>query len=190
MLKLIYHTPVFGPIELEYNKPVIRVGRSEDNDLVLRHPSVEPHHCLLSFQGEKVVWLEPDEDVLNQPDLRGRAGAEFRAGGLMRIGELEFSLAHSANTVAIPEVELADAEAAPLGGESAIGAGDGEPHNRYYCWKCRVFLEEAQAKHIGLVGHTKRLLCPKCSSVLEAESRPDPPADFRKKTTTKRKRRR
>ena len=63
MLELIYHSGVFGPIHFEYSGPTVRVGSSEDNDLVLRHPSVELYHCLLVFRGEKVLCLPPDAVV-------------------------------------------------------------------------------------------------------------------------------
>jgi pSer/pThr/pTyr-binding forkhead associated (FHA) protein len=104
VLKLVYHTPVFGPIDLEYAGPVVRAGRSEDNDLVLRHPSVEPHHCLLVFRGEKVLCLAPGQAISSQTDLGSVTGPEFGVGDQISIGELQFTLAHSAQTVALPEV--------------------------------------------------------------------------------------
>ena len=102
MLKLIYHTAVFGPIDLEYARPVIRVGRNEDNDLVLRHPSVEPYHCRLVFRDESVLCLPPNQAIRSQTDLRGLNGLEFGPGDPIQIGDLQFSLAHSSKTVAVP----------------------------------------------------------------------------------------
>ena len=162
MLKLIYHTALFGPINLDYHRPVIRVGRSEDNDLVLRHPSVEPHHCLLVFRGEKVLCLPPSHASPAQTDLPSLTGPELGPGDPLRIGDLQFSLAHSSRTVAVPELHS-------LG--STAGASEGEAANqrRYYCAHCRAFIQDAEVKHIGLVGHAKRDLCPKCSRVLETE---------------------
>jgi FHA domain len=115
VLKLVYHTGVFGPIDLEYVGPIIRVGRSEDNDLVLRHPSVEPQHCVLVFRGEKVLCLSQDQAITSETDLASLAGPEFGVGDQLMIGGLQFSLAHSARTVAIPEIRRPDANA---------GAGD------------------------------------------------------------------
>jgi len=160
MLKLIYHTAVFGPIDFEYEKPVIRVGRSEDNDLVLRHPSIEPYHCLLVFRGEKVLCLPPSKTEPSPAELRNRVGPEFGIGEQLTIGELRFTFAHSSRTVAIPGVHGQDspAEAAPA------------PPGQYYCANCRKYYQETEVRRVGLVGHAKRCLCPKCSRVLELET--------------------
>ena len=173
MLKLVYHTGVFGPIELEYEVPVIRVGRSEDNDLVLRHPSVEPHHCLLVFRGEKLLCLPPGDAVSSETDLGSLAGPEFGVGAQIRIGELQFSLAHSARSVAIPEVHHPDARAGASEVDSATGASGGTGQRRYFCAHCQVFIPNAGVKRLGLVSHAKRYLCPKCSGLLDVE--PEPP---------------
>jgi hypothetical protein len=173
VLKLIYHTAVFGPIDLEYDRPVIRVGRSEDNDLVLRHPSVEPHHCRLVFRGEKVLWLPPSQDIPSQTDLRSLTGPELGPGDSIQIGDLQFSLAHSARTVAVPDVQNQ--------GSTASGTCEAESQRRYYCAHCRVFIQDTEVKRVGLVGHAKRSLCPKCSGLVEPEPKPQKPPPHRKR---------
>ncbi len=166
MLKLIYHTTVFGPIEFEYDQPIIRVGRAEDNDLVLRHPSVEPHHCLLAFRGEKVLCLPPSQADLSQIDVSCLRGSELGAGDVLRIGGLQFSLAHSTRTVALPEVR-------GQGSTAEDTARNGMAREaRYYCAHCRKFIRDSDVKRVGLVGHAKRNLCPKCSRLLETEAEP------------------
>jgi hypothetical protein len=175
VLKLIYHTAVFGPIDLEYDRPVIRVGRSEDNDLVLRHPSVEPHHCLLVFRGEKLLCLPPSQATLALTDLRSLTGTELGPGDPIRIGELQFSLAHSSMTVAVPEMHTQGSTAGASQGNAVTGTGEEAGAGRYYCAHCRTFIRGAEAKRVGLVGHAKRNLCPKCSGLLETEPEPQKP---------------
>ena len=169
MLKLIYHTAVFGPLDFEYDRPLIRVGSSEDNDLVLRHPSVQPHHCLLLFRDEKVLRLPPGQQLPSAADLPDLTGPEFGPGDLLQFGDLQFSLAHSSRTVAIHQA---------LSQYPATGASEGGPtigpetrpgQPRYYCPNCRAFIQEAAVKRVGLVGHAKRNLCPKCSHLLESK---------------------
>jgi hypothetical protein len=179
VLKLIYHTAVFGPIDLEYDRAVIRVGRSEDNDLVLRHPSVEPHHCLLVFRGEKALCLPASQSIPSEADLGSLTGPEFRVGDTVGIGELQFSLAHSSRTVAVPGTHSQAAS-----GDGADSATRAQSHGetsqaRYYCAHCRTFIREAEVKHVGLVGHAKRNLCPKCSRMLEPELEPEEPVSER-----------
>jgi hypothetical protein len=181
VLKLIYHTAVFGSIDLEYDRPVIRVGRSEDNDLVLRDPSVEPHHCLLVFRGEKVLYLPPSQADLAQTELRNLSGPELGPGDPLRIGELQFSLAHSSRTVALPELHSEGSTAGASQGNAAAGAGEESGEGRYYCAHCRAFIRGAEVKRVGLVGHAKRSLCPKCSGLVEPVPKPQKPPPHRKK---------
>ena len=169
MLKLIYHTPVFGPIDLEYGGPIIRAGSSEDNDLVLRHPSVEPHHCLLVFRGERVLYLPPDDAISSETDLRSLTGPEYGARDSIKIGELLFKLAHSARTVAIPEPGGPEGSAGAAAGDPAARASGGAGPRRYFCAHCRVFISDTEVKRLGMVGHAKRCLCPKCSNLLDVE---------------------
>jgi len=170
VLKLTYHTAVFGPINLEYDRPVIRVGRSEDNDLVLRDPSVEPYHCLLIFRGEKVLCLPPSQAILAQTDLPSLSGPEFGPGDMLRIGVLQFSLAHSTRSVAVPQVRSQDSMDEASEGDAAIGTGEKGGRGRYYCPHCRAFIRDAEVKRVGLVGHAKRSLCPKCSGLVRNEA--------------------
>ena len=181
VLKLIYHTGVFGPIDLEYEGPVVRVGRSEDNDLVLRHPSVEPHHCLLVFRGEKMLCFPPDSDITAETDLGSLPGPEYGAGIQLEIGDLFFTLAHSTRSVAIPAVQRKDASDGGAEGDLGTGGSEGTGQRRHYCARCRVFVPETEVKRLGLVSHAKRYLCPKCSGVLEAEPERPKPAPGRKK---------
>ena len=169
MLKLIYHTAVFGPIDLEYDRPVIRAGCSEDNDLVLRHPSVAPHHCVLVFRGEKLLCLPPNQAIPPQADLWSLTGPELGPGDPLMIGDLQFSLAHSSNTVAVPAVRAAGATSGASEGDAPVGAGEEAGQPRYYCAHCRAFIPDAQVKRVGLLGHARRNLCPKCSRPLDVE---------------------
>jgi hypothetical protein len=170
VLKLIYHTAVFGSIDLEYHRPVIRVGRSEDNDLVLRHPSVAPHHCLLVFLGEKVLCLPPSQPIPADP--WSLTGPELGPGDPLLIGDLQFSLVHSSNTVAVPEVHAPGSMGGAREDPAAIGTEEEASQPRYYCTYCRAFIPDAQVKRMGLLGHAKRNLCPKCSRPLETQLGP------------------
>ena len=51
----------------------------------------------------------------------------------------------------------------------------GATQRRFFCAHCRVFIPHAEIKRLGLVGHAKHYLCPKCSSVLELETEPSKP---------------
>ena len=105
-----------------------------------------------------------------ETDLSSLAGPEFGVGDQIKIGELQFSLAHSARTVAIPEVQRPEP-----GGAAEAEAAKGASQRRFFCAHCRVFIPHTEIKRLGLVGHAKRYLCPKCSSLLELEPEPSKP---------------
>jgi hypothetical protein len=174
VLKLIYHSSVFGPIDLEYDRPVIRVGSSDDNDLVLLHPSIEAHHCTLAFRGEKVLYLPPSQATASQIGLRNQTGPEFGPGDALSIGALQFTVAHSSRTVAVPETRNQGSKTGASDSTAANTAGAEPIQPRYYCSHCRAFFHPAEVKRVGLVGHAKRCLCPKCSRLLEPELAANP----------------
>jgi hypothetical protein len=173
VLKLIYASSVFGPIDLEYDQPVIRVGNSEENDLVLMHPSIAPYHCTLVFRGETVLCLLPDVAIDSETELRNLAGPEFGAGDTLSIGDLQFTLAHSSRTVAVPERQNQDSKLVASDNGAATRTGKEPSQPRYYCTLCRAFVQPAEVKRVGLVGQAKHCLCPKCSRELEIRVDPE-----------------
>lgn len=181
MLKLIYHTAALGPIELEYDKPVIRVGSSGDNDLVLGHPSVEPYHCQIVFREEKLLCIPSSQTISPGTDLRSLRGPEYGDGDQLRIGELQFSLAHSARSVALPAIPRRELERETVKPNPPNNAGETADSGSYYCPQCRAYYHGTEVKRIGLIGSAKRCLCPKCSRVLNVESEPWKAASVRRK---------
>lgn len=155
MLKLIYHTHVFGPIDFEYDRHSIRVGSDPANDLVLSHSSVSEFHCVLVFRDEKVIWLPPEACELPDSDLLAMTGPEFTAGDRFQVGELEFVLDHSSRSVALHRHQTSQQDSQQT------------EHFRHFCPNCRRFVPEQAVKRVGLVGQPKRELCPQCSRLLE-----------------------
>ena len=155
VLKLIYQTNVFGPIDFEFDRTAIRVGSDSANDLVVSHPSVDPFHCVLLFRNEKVVWLPPQACELSEAGLGRATGPEYGAGDRFLVGELEFLLDHSSRSVALHRHQAAQENSQ-------------HPENcRHFCPNCRRFIPEQEVKRVGLVGQPKRELCPQCSRLLE-----------------------
>ncbi len=172
MLKLIYHTAALGPIELEYTRPVIRVGSSRDNDLVLDHPSVEPYHCQLVFREEKLLCLPSSQAIPPETDLRSLRGPEYGAGEQLQIGELQFSLAHSAGSVAIPALPRQQWDRETVKSSPPNTEDETADPGRYYCSQCLAYYHGTEVRRIGRIGGAKRCLCPRCSSILDVEPGP------------------
>jgi hypothetical protein len=128
---------------------------------------------VLVFRGEKVLCLPPDQAPASEAELGKVTGKEFGAGDSLKIGEVQFSLAHSSRSVAFAKPQ---STALPPEGAVEALAGDTDAQaKRYWCAHCKMFVPEANLRLMGLVGHAKHKLCPKCSTLLEAESKPEPP---------------
>jgi hypothetical protein len=63
------------------NDSRIRVGRSEDNDLILRDPYVSKHHCILQVKDSRVGVTD-----LNATNVTKISGVETR-GGILDVNE-------------------------------------------------------------------------------------------------------
>ena len=123
------------------------------------------------FRGEKLLYLSPDDAISSEADLRSLSGPEFGIGDKISIGELQFSLAHSARTVALPEVYSQDGQAGALERGSATGASAGA-RPRAILRALPAVYSDAEVKRLGVVGQAKRCLCPKCSGLLSWSRNP------------------
>lgn len=168
MLRLVYHTDLFGALYLEYNQPLVRVGSSSDNDLVLLHPSVSPHHCSLLFEEDSVRVLPADFQLRPEGLPPGLEVPCYVEGDTLPIGEVPLLVEHSPNTVALPcpRAETVDTGLTPDGYWRA-DAGQAPPRARWLCRACAIRLEDRQITRIGLEKSRKHFLCPKCSHELE-----------------------
>lgn len=166
MVKFVYHTAALGPISLEFDKTLITVGSAPDNDLVLPHPSVRPHHCQ--------VELREDSAVLHAPADGSSASAsptECPVGGTLLIGEVVLEVQHSTSkTVAVPHESL----------RPAADLADDPTGKPFFCEHCRKYFTLESLTRIGLEGGRKHVLCPRCSRpvVLAAKAEPVPAGFF------------
>lgn len=170
MLRLVYHTNVFGALHFEYSQPHVRVGSCRDNDLVLLHPSVEPYHCTLALAEDSLAVLPP-----NVTDEPADDAPRYGPGDELVIGALTLRVERSPNTIAVPPPKVetqpagrthrgywkADYEAVP---EAA----------RWLCAHCQLRFEDRQIHALGLEGRSKHIFCPQCSAELALLTPPPP----------------
>lgn len=162
MLRLVYHTTVFGRLHFEYPRPRVRVGSARDNDLILLHPSVEPHHCTLLLEEDSLAMVPPHAAAEPPADA-----PRYGPGDALVIGDLTLQIERSPNTIAVPAPKTeqglpgrthrgywkADYEAVP---ETA----------RWACERCQLRFEDRQIHALGLTGRSKHIFCPQCSAEL------------------------
>jgi len=83
----------------------LSVGRTEDNDIVLPHPTVSSHHATLMWDGE--TYRLTDLDSKNGTMVNGElvTGADLRPGTVLRFGDVQAMFEIDRASHAAPNME-------------------------------------------------------------------------------------
>jgi adenylate cyclase len=87
--------PVGGGDVIPLVKPLLKVGRRESCDIVLRFPNVSAHHCLLTLSAG--YWFVKDMDSRNGIKLNGVRVREtvLRPGDMLFIARHQYEVRYS-----------------------------------------------------------------------------------------------
>jgi hypothetical protein len=107
MARLLIQTQGLDGRTLELRLGVNRVGRDEQNDFPITHPSVSSHHCELILSNDGVVLH--DLDSTNGSFVNGQPVSEvwLEPGQRVRLGDVELLVESTEINVAIPKFERA-----------------------------------------------------------------------------------
>ncbi len=86
-LSLVFADPAGNPVVFTIPEGTTTVGRAADNDLVLEHPSVEPHQVVLLREGNRVELRDLFAGVTRVNDQERRKGA-IGPGDVVSLGEV------------------------------------------------------------------------------------------------------
>ena len=109
--------------ELILDRSPIRIGRSDDNDVGIDHPSISRQHCRLHLEGD--TWKVMDAESRNGVRVNGEpyAAIGLRNGDIIEIGHLRFLFAAPGAAVILPP-ENASVRAAALAAAQPGSAGN------------------------------------------------------------------
>jgi hypothetical protein len=146
---------------------ITRIGRAEDNDVVVSHPSLSQHHC----------ELELGIDFLKVRDLGSTNGttvnertvteAFLAPGERLRFGQVPATFEWSQESVNVPaieaprlaaSVELDEGVLSCIKHTAAVASWHCEGCDKYFCPSC--------IKDVRLVGRPPRRVCPECSQTV------------------------
>lgn len=91
MPKLVFTDPKFAGMAYEFVREKTRVGRADDNLLVIRDASVSATHCEILVNGQEVIVRDLDSrngTFVNGSRLKGQQ-AQVKSGGSVRFGTVE-----------------------------------------------------------------------------------------------------
>ena len=105
MARLLVRTEGLNLNTLELRLGVNQVGRGEQNDFLIEHPTVSTQHCELIVSNEGVVLH--DCDSTNGSFVNGKPVSEvwLEAGNEVRIGDVELFVESTAVNIYIPVIE-------------------------------------------------------------------------------------
>jgi pSer/pThr/pTyr-binding forkhead associated (FHA) protein len=147
---------------------VTRLGRAEDNDFPIDHPSVSSHHCEVTLDLNAVSVR--DLGSTNGTFVNGQPvqQAALASGQSLLIGDVEFVLEHSSVAVAVPTVPV---ERAPESVRLTDGTMSCHNHPTVRaarrCLQCRKMFCDPCIHGVYRISGPPLKLCPDCSGQTE-----------------------
>jgi len=181
MARLILQSAELVPASIDLNWGITRVGRADDNDFIIRHPSISAHHCEVDL-GLDFVRVRDCQSTngtfINNERIQL---ATLGPGQVLRFGEIRAVIERAIEGVSVPAI---GPKKVLHSVEMEEGIWSCERHSgiraQWHCPKC-------DGKFCGPCIHQLRLmkgrphkLCPVCSAHVEWIDYAD--ARHRKKT--------
>ena len=169
MARLLYKTSGLSADEIQLHPGCNRLGREDENDFAVPHPSISRHHC--------EVWLT--EDAVLVRDLSSQNGtfvneervceAQVFAGQTLRLGDVELVLAEAPVRISVPDLPL------PATARETSYLADGTPCCLHHdgvagglqCTKCLKVFCLPCVRQLRVAGGVPRRFCPECGGACE-----------------------
>jgi hypothetical protein len=168
MAKIWFRSNGISTAPRELNWGTTRLGRAEDNDLRLDHPSISSHHCQIEL-GLDFVLIR-DLGSTNGTFIDGQRVAEARLepGQALRLGDVEVLVERSLAQITVPEPEppkLPQSVVLGDGSESCLN----HPAVRaaWRCTYCRNIFCNPCIHHLHIKGGRRHKFCPHCHNEVE-----------------------
>jgi hypothetical protein len=177
MARLFIQTDGITASPRELNWGITRIGRGEDNDIILNHASVSYHHCQLELGLDSL--LVRDCGSTNGTFVNDRPVQEARLenGQTLRFGQVAATVEWARDQVNVPKIETPKLAASVALGDAVLSClrHDAVPSS-WHCPKCDHYFCTRCIHDVHLVGRPSRRTCPDCGVAVELA----PWADVRK----------
>jgi len=173
MARLVIKTEGFGNRILELHLGNNRVGRDDDCEFVIDHPTVSTLHCELHLTADGIYVHDCDSTngtfVNEDPVME----AWLDPGQTLKLGDVELLVESTTATIAIPKIEQATAKTPP-----AVLADGSLPCPRHWgqratfkCTSCQEIMCGDCVRMMRLTGGKPLFLCCKCHQKCERIAR-------------------
>jgi len=168
MAKIWFTSNGISTTPRELNWGLTRLGRSEDNDLKLDHPSISSHHCQIELGLDFVRIRDLGSTNGTFIDCQRIQEARLEPGQTLRLGDLEVVIERSLASITVPQVE-------PPTRPQSVKLGDGtesclnHPAVRaaWRCTHCRNLFCNPCIHYLHIKGGKLHKFCPRCHNQVE-----------------------
>jgi len=168
MARILIEREGLPPISHDRNWGLTRVGRGEDNDVILTDPSISYHHCEFDL-GLDCLKLR-DCNSTNGTYVAGRRIAEevLTHGATISIGQLVAAVDWFGETVVVPKIDVQrPPESTALDNEVMSCRNHNQVRGLWHCPTCGQYFCVRCIRGVNLVGRPVHKLCPLCSGHVE-----------------------
>ena len=169
MARLVIKTEGFGNRILELHLGNNRVGRDDDCEFVIDHPTVSTLHCELHLTADGIYVHDCDSTngtfVSDEPVME----AWLDPGQTLKLGDVELLVESTTATIAIPKIERAAAKApaAVLDDGSLPCPRHLGQRATFKCTSCHEVMCGDCVRMMRLTGGKPLFLCCKCHQKCE-----------------------
>jgi hypothetical protein len=168
MARVNFHLEGVGACSQELGWGVFRLGRAEDNHVVISHASVSSHHCELEISENQI--LIRDLGSTNGTFLNGQSvqSAVVPEEHTLVLGSVTVSIERPAAQVSVPQLTV---KAEPKSVQFDDGTWSCEWHEavsaQWQCPQCGGKFCSHCIRQLRLSGGRAHRFCPKCSTHIE-----------------------
>lgn len=168
MARLHVHLESGGAHSHELGWGVFRLGRAEDNHVIISHASVSSHHCEIEISESQI--LIRDLGSTNGTFLNGQPvqSAVIPEGHTLALGSVAVSIERVTTQVSVPQLTV---KTEPQSVQFDDGTWSCEWHEavsaQWQCPQCGGKFCSHCIRQLRLSGGRAHRFCPKCSTHLE-----------------------
>jgi len=164
MARLLIQSEGTPPLTSELNWGITRVGRGDDNDVVLNYPFVSYHHCELELglNGLRVRdHSSTNGTFVNDQRIQE---AHLESGQKLCFGRIWATVEYSSQPIVVPEIAVKrPPESMPLANGVMSCHSHPSVPSVWHCLKCAQYFCLSCVRGVNLVGRPVHKLCPLCS---------------------------
>jgi pSer/pThr/pTyr-binding forkhead associated (FHA) protein len=153
-----------APISKELNLGLTRVGRGDDNHIVIAHASVSYHHCEFDLGMDSLIVRDCGSTNGTFVNDRPIQEAALDPNARVRLGQVEVKVEWHRDRVEVPAMAAPRPLGSVLLADNIMSCHTHQAvPSVWHCPKCAQYFCGRCARGVNIVGRPVHKLCPLCS---------------------------